>query len=291
MRSDFLDDNGICKEQLSITDGLPVRCVGGWAKKKIYILNRYFDIFSKSMRNKWKLNYIEICSGPGKCIDKDTGQEFDGTPLSILNIESIEFIKNALFLDIDDKVISILNKRIELMGKSNIAKAIKCDYNDNKILLSILNDLPQNALNLIFLDPTDCSIPFSLIESINKVLNNTDFIVNTAFGTDLKRNLRKAIHNKHYDSRNKYLNFLGSNDFFDRPEVIKIAQTETPNVLLDEFFKEYKNNLSKLNLKYTAASQIKHFYYLFFASKHPLGLKFWSEANHIDSNGQSRLRL
>lgn len=290
LRNSILN-NGLCKKEVSYIDGLPIRCVGEWAKDKIYMLKKYFGIFSVGMKNKWsKINYIEICSGPGICIVRECGQEFFGTPLSIITLESFRFIKNALFIDFNSEVVTTLNKRIENNGKSSVAKAIKGDYNNSEEIESILANLSPNALNLVFLDPTDCRIPFSLIEVINNSLINVDFIVNVAFGTDLKRrNLRNAIrnkHNKYYKSRKKYLSFLGSDDFFDRDEIIEIANTGSENTLIEKFLDEYKKNLSCIGYKHTELIPIKHFYYLFFASKHNKGLEFWKKAKHIDSTGQ-----
>ncbi len=75
--------NGLCTTALSVLDGLPVRCVGSWAFEKSYRLTQYFGIFCLGMHNKWPaLNYVEICSGPGRCVFREDGQEVDGTALA-----------------------------------------------------------------------------------------------------------------------------------------------------------------------------------------------------------------
>jgi len=195
---------GVCNKTVSVIDKLPVRCVGEWSKEKIYRLNQYFGIFAGGMKNQWPgLNYIEICSGPGRCIDRDNGEEFDGTALTIVNHETFDFIKKAVFIDNNQEVIETLNKRIDALGKSEFAMAVEGDYNNIEQIELILSNLPQKCLNLVLLDPTDCSVPFSLIKVIDKSLKNTDFIMNIAFGTDLKRgrNLRNAILNpRHHKS-------------------------------------------------------------------------------------------
>ena len=65
------NEYGLCSVAVSLLDSLPVRCVGSWAKDKIYFLTRYFEIFAGGMKNKFDLNYIEICSGPGRCICRE----------------------------------------------------------------------------------------------------------------------------------------------------------------------------------------------------------------------------
>lgn len=47
------DADGLCKKVRSVVDGLPVRCVGGWANDKIYYLLQYFQIFAKGMAKKY----------------------------------------------------------------------------------------------------------------------------------------------------------------------------------------------------------------------------------------------
>jgi len=74
-------ENEICGVAFSVIDGLPLRCVGEWAYDKINLLLKYFGAFTVAMKGKWAggINYIEICSGPGRCIDRSRGREFDGT--------------------------------------------------------------------------------------------------------------------------------------------------------------------------------------------------------------------
>lgn len=43
---------GICKIK-NASDGLPVRCVGLWAKDKYFYLGRYFEIFTAAMRKRF----------------------------------------------------------------------------------------------------------------------------------------------------------------------------------------------------------------------------------------------
>jgi hypothetical protein len=82
-----------------VFDDGAVRCVGDWAEQKIFYLVQYFGIFATGMKAKWsgKINYIEICSGTGRCINRHTGMEFDGTSLAIMNHKAFKNIRKALF--------------------------------------------------------------------------------------------------------------------------------------------------------------------------------------------------
>jgi putative phosphoesterase len=58
------------------------------------------------------------------------------------------------------------------------AKAVFGNYNDPTSLCeAILEETRGKGLNLIFIDPTDCSVPFGLLAELKKTLKNVDFIV------------------------------------------------------------------------------------------------------------------
>ncbi len=282
-------NNDICKVTKSEFDKLPVRCVGNWAYQKIYRLNQYFGIFSNGMKNKWLgLNYIELCSGPGRCILRKTGEEIDGTSLSILRHPSFNFIKKAIFIDNDETIIKILNKRIKHLSINN-AYSIKGNYNDINTLKDIFSDLNKDFLNLFFIDPTDCSVPFDTIKFIKEYFTNVDFIMNFPYGTDLIRNLPGAILNVTWPSRVKYLKFLGSKDFFERKEVKNLAVSPNKQQLVLEFFIEYIKNLKLIGLEYCESEQVKNYYMLLFASGNSKGLEFWKKSQNISPNDQREI--
>ena len=167
-----LTENDLCTEANSINDSLPIRCVGEWGMQKIYLLLQYLGIFGIGMKNKWKLNYIEICSGPGRCIDRKGGMEFDGTATSIVKHKAFDHIQKALFFDFNKKVIDTLNKRLENLSVDNSkAQAILGDYTKpDELCATIKEQISPYSLNLCFIDPTDCSVPFKLIEEIKRVV-------------------------------------------------------------------------------------------------------------------------
>jgi len=70
---------------LSATDGLPVRDSGEWAKRKLHYLKNYCGITTASMRDKFKLIYLDVMAGPGLCKIDKTQEEFHGSPLVALD--------------------------------------------------------------------------------------------------------------------------------------------------------------------------------------------------------------
>lgn len=282
-------EEDLCTETISEIDKLPVRCVGAWAVQKIHHLVQYFAIFSLGMKNKWdgRINYIEICSGPGRCINRSTGFEFNGTSLCIIQNDACKHLNKAMFFDYNQKVIDTLNSRIKINNTPN-ALALIGDYNNpNKICDDIIRETKGTGLYLVFIDPTDCSIPFSLITTLKNRLRNIDFIINFAIGTDFNRNIKKAIDapNTHQNVINKYKSFLGSDDFFNNP----LTKTASQKDLRLMFRDAYVSSLGKIGYQHFDFKHIENYYDLVFASSHEKGIEFWKKANKIQYDGQRQL--
>lgn len=278
----------LCNQTVSEIDGLPVRCVGEWATEKIYHLIKYFGIFSSSMKYKWdgKINYIEICSGPGRCIKRNNGVEFNGTSLCVIEHECMKHLNKALFFDYSVDVVNSLNKRISERKIRN-AKAIWGDFNDAKAICeAIRREIKVNGLNLVFIDPTDCSVPFSLIKELKANFKNIDFIVNIALGTDYNRGIKQAIHEpkKYSKSFKKYSQFVDNPNFLLSDEIKEIVNDSKQLRL--HFRNEYEQSLKKLGYKYFDYKHIRNYYDLIFASSNEKGIEFWGKANKYTPEGQ-----
>lgn len=283
-------ENDLCKRANSIEDNLPIRCVGEWAEEKIYLLNQYFGIFAGGMKRKWsEINYIEICSGPGRCMNRYNGQEFDGTALAILKNENFEYINKALFFDYNSVVTDTLNQRIKKLGLSHKACALHGDYNNPSSICNFLKSLNKdNSLNLIFIDPTDCSLPFTLLQHISHVLPKFDLIINVATGTDFNRNVPMAFANP--QRAEKYIRFLGNDTFFKCPDHIEQCNKKDYLMLRKNFRNTYENSLKTIGFQYFDFTQVSNLYDILFATSNERGIDFWKKATKtIDSSGQRTL--
>lgn len=283
-----MSENDLCSTVKSVNDNLPVRCVGEWAEEKIYLLYQYFGIFAGGMKNKWKLNYIEICSGPGRCINRSSGQEFDGTAISILQHKAFDNINKALFYDYSDTVVETLNRRISDLGLSNKAEAKYGDYNNPTSICNELKKFNDNSLNLVLIDPTDCSVPFSLLKEISSCLSRFDLIINVATNTDFNRNIPMAFSDQ--NRAEKYIRFLGDRDFFDSRHNQALCDMKDYTTLRQYFRESYKQSLRKIGFNHFDYTPIRNFYDILFASSSSKGIEFWQKATKvIDSTGQRSL--
>jgi hypothetical protein len=281
-------ENDTCMMVKSQNDNLSVRCVGEWAEDKIYLLHQYFGIFAGGMKKKWPLNYIEICSGPGICINRQSGFEFDGTAISIIKHEQFQHINKAIFYDYDNNVVDTLNKRISHLNLSHKAVARYRDYNNPNSICAELKILGPNCLNLILIDPTDCSVPFSLIEKITATLKHVDLIINVATMTDFNRNIQMAFGDP--KRAEKYIRFLGNGSYFSSSENIAYCANKNYPKLRESFRKHYAHSLENIGYKYFDFTSIRNYYDILFATSNPKGIEFWQKASKtIDSQGQRSL--
>jgi three-Cys-motif partner protein len=289
-------DDGICTQTTSVTDHLPVRCVGEWSYDKIFLLNQYFGIFSVGMKDAWegRINYIEICSGPGRCINRSNGNEFDGTALCIVKHNAFRHMKMALFFDINELVVTTLNQRFTNLQIPN-AKAYRGDYyNSEEVCARIKTEIDPSGLNIIFIDPTDCSVPFAFIHDIKAILPKSDLIINVASHTDFNRNVGNALLNPtaYETSINKYEMFLDNDhSFFNDPANFKLAQDGNFIALRHKFRELYLQKLRTLGYAYFDYQAVGRFYDILYASQHKIGLELWKKAVKNEFDGQMGLGL
>lgn len=281
-------DEGICRNNVS-HDGLPVRCVGKWATEKIHYLVRYFDMFAKGMHKKARIRYVELCSGPGRCSTRD-GKEQDGTALAIVNHPSFAFVDDALFVDYNAEAVNSLNARLRAQGVAPRARAVLGDYNDPDSIRSALREKPFKGLTLCLVDPTSCDIPFQTIEMLAVEAGwKVDFIISFFLKSDFHRNGVQAALNRCYDSRKKYCDFLGCDDFFDRSDVLESARNGKHKEVSEKFLQAYKDSLTRIRKSAQDLVQVGDLYYLLFATEHSRGLDLWMKAKSRDPYGQSDL--
>jgi three-Cys-motif partner protein len=286
-------DDGLCTITKSIQDGAVVRCVGDWAQQKIHFLTQYLGIFAAGIPHKWggHIHYIELCSGPGRCIDRSTGSEMDGSALAVLGHETFTLLETATFIDYNPDVVATLNARIARLGLAAKAKAEQADYYHPADIAAILSRRAARGLSLVFIDPTDCSLPFETVAAIANAIQKADFIINVATRTDATRNLKQAILNDDSYVRVKYIRFLGGDAFFRDRVTVAMAEQGRDADLRNAFRNAYRGALRALGYEHFAQETVKTYYDLLFASRHPLGLTFWRKAQQTEPDNQGRLDL
>jgi len=276
-----------------VEDGFSMRASGPWAAKKLDYLKRYIEIFEISMRKKWpRRNFVDLFSGPGKC-RTDSGTIFLGSPLIALTT-TFPFT-DYFFADIDSASISALEERCKALPLFDRIRFLAED--SNKAVARVISEIQtldrlrkSPSLNLAFLDPEGLELEWKTVAALASV-QKMDLIIHYPV-MGLKRNLANASK----EDEHQLDLFFGDKEW--RTIYTKAGEV---SVVERELLIHYKRKLQMLG--YTEVKQdeetenepaIKNtkgglLYRLLFASKNPLGDKFWKEVIKRDVHGQRRL--
>jgi three-Cys-motif partner protein len=278
----------------NIDDGLPMRPAGKWAAVKLDYMNRYIDVFETSMRKKWRFrNYIDLQAGPGKNLVKETGEVFLGSPLLALTTQYP--FTGYYFVEFDPTIADALDKRC---SASSLYDRVNLKIGDcNQVVKSIVNSIKSNekeCLNLAFLDPEGLELQWSTIACLASV-RRMDLIINYPQG-GLNRFMAKAIKQ---EGETAVDSFFGSREWRKiYTEFQSNRRIGLHRKLIDFYMGRLKNlgypdvlsgdQLGDEPLMRNSRRRAP-LYRLLFASKHPLGEKFWHQVTSRDAYGQKRL--
>ncbi len=257
-------------EAVAESDRLPIRESGSWIHTKHKLLEYYADIVASAMRRKFRNRvYLELFSGPGRCLVRTTGREELGSPLVVIDHEFTRFI----FAEIKAPAAEALANRLECHPNAQFAEIWCGDCAE------VVRDLtiPSDSLTLAFIDPTGIGhAPFSLIESVHRKARRCDLLMTIQYGMGIKLNLHQYTPDA--PEQSALTRFLGTDSW--KPLCGRSA-TEFLRGVLDI----YKAQLRHLGFAFVGNSvpirsdrRNLPLYLLFYASQHPRGACFWEEA-------------
>ncbi len=265
-RLPWKEDN---EKGISTDDALPIRKSGVWIEQKHRPLVYYSQIFNQAMKDNpsWHERvYFELFAGPGRCLVRETNKEEPGSPLKVLETNYTRFI----FVEMSEPAALALAARIE--GHPNASKVeIWCgDCADAVEKVQIA----QKSLVFTFIDPTRIGhAPFKLISTL-AAKARSDIMLNIPIGTDIKRNLHNYLEQTGEDA--PLTRYLGSEQWVDLPK-------NTVANFCRGFLELYEQQLRGIGYNFVGKTKEVRtpgnvpLYYLFFASRHQLGEKFWND--------------
>jgi three-Cys-motif partner protein len=255
-------------ESLSASDGLPIRDSGAWIETKHRLLPYYAQLFATGMKYNWQSRvYLELFSGPGRCLIRKTGKEDHGSPLKVIEHEFTRFILVERSLPIAEA----LAKRLDQFNNAAITEIWCGDCAEAIEKIRI----PAGSLTLAFIDPTGIShAPFSLIETLHRK-TRCDLLINIQHGMGIKMNIHQFTPNA--DEQSALTKFLGNDSWKQIPR-------HNPREFFRRVLELYKQQLDELGFSFTGrevfVSNDKNtpLYLLLYASKHPKGKEFWDKS-------------
>ncbi|MCK4325174.1 three-Cys-motif partner protein TcmP [bacterium] len=279
--------DGICSLRLA-SDGLSLRCVGEWSKAKHYYLRRYIHIFTAGMRLKWRnqLYYIDLFSGPGKCRVRETEEEIDGSPLLALNSQFP--FAGYFFVEVNKEILNILSERCKDHQLGERIHLMGGDCNEK--IDEIMSKVPSRSLSLAFIDPTGLHFRFSTIKKL--ATRKTDLIITFPQGMAINRNIKKFLKEEH----SPLDDWMGDREW--RQLYQKQLKGQRDEVVERGIIGYYRKKLETVGYKEVrlgdeipirSVAKNLPLYCLVFASRHPLGYKFWKDIAKIEHTGQRRL--
>jgi len=259
------------KYLLTEDDGLPCRTSQPYARYKLSALKTYLEITTTAMKGKFsEICYLDLQSGPGK---NRIGSEIVlGSPLISLMLPNPP--SRFYFNEKSSSALTALKMRVKSSPLFEKVQFFDVDVIEAARL--IRNKLPnqgKTSLNVAFIDPEGLEADWSVVEELAQV-KRMDLIIN--FSTS---GIRRSADN----------NPQAVDKFFGNSEWRAIWQKHSTHVrreLIDHYLAglekfgyiadvdpEWKGQ--EISVRNSKNSEV---YSIIFASKHPLGDKFWKQS-------------
>jgi three-Cys-motif partner protein len=260
-------------------DGLLIPEVGRWSKRKYHFLGRYFRQFTGGMKNKWPhRHYVDLFSGAGFARIRDSGEIVAGSP--VLAANCVNQFTGLHLCEADAAKTKALQVRLGSV-------ATRCSFfcaDANECIDRVLADVPKSgSLSVTLADPFGLHLDFDTIRRVAE--RRSDLIVLLADNMDAARNWAEY----YFDNPDSNLDrFMGERGWRD---VLAQGASDAAGKIRARYIERLK---SKCGYTYTDSESIRNdqgrdIYSLIFASKDPLGLKFWNDARRVDETGQRSL--
>ncbi|CAD6539256.1 three-Cys-motif partner protein TcmP [Paraburkholderia metrosideri] len=166
-------------------DGLPVMKVGPWSEDKHVALSRYVDAARKA-RAKWPYaSFIDLFSGPGRVLNRESGVISDGGVLSAWRMSERGGVPfNEMFIaDADAGSVEACSARLRDAGATVQAYVGSA----SKTVDQVLGKLPR-GLHFAFLDPFNIEhLDFEIIRKL-AARPNIDLLIHFSV-MDVQRNI------------------------------------------------------------------------------------------------------
>lgn len=277
------------------SDGLPARCVGPWSADKLYYVRGYLELFARAMQRKFGVrHYVDLFAGPGRCVFDDDSGETDGSPLLALKIEP-QFTRFH-FVDADPAALAALRTRLaQVGGKPPLVQTYEADA--NAVVRDLSRAIPADrALSVAVIDPTGLDLTFEALRTLTRG-QRMDLIYVFPEGMAAKRNLERFLRRP----ESRLDRALGTDAWRGvvRGRMLDPAdpeaQWEQVGRPLVDILREQLVTLDYQDIR--LGSEIigvrnrrnVPLYYLVFASKNPLGHRFWQAISRYDPSGQASL--
>lgn len=257
-------------------DGLETPEVGAWAEKKYQLVHMYDELFASGMKNKWTRVYIDLYSGAGKALVRNSGKVLLGSPLLALNIP--DKYDKYIFCEKEPRLLNSLKTRVSRKYPDVHPRFIEGDCNEK--VDEIIGHIPvasktNKVLTFCFVDPFSLDIEFQTIKKL--ATRFTDFLILLAF-SDANRNVGIYIE----QNNDKIGRFLGTTAWREKWNLEMKKDPSFVRFLAKEYVAQmislkYHPDSMKLMIENRSDEKNLSLYHLAFFSRHERGYQFWKE--------------
>jgi len=255
-------------------DHLPILRIKAHTKGKLLFLSKYLPALNKILRSKVPNRpryYIDLFSGPGKCVDK-YGRICDGSPF--IAIKTKPPFTNFIFVDIDESYCDALRKRSEGIPNVFVKQG---DWNE--IVSEVLSRMNTYDPCFIFLDPFGLELKWETVEKLSKK-RRIDLLINFPVGA-VCRSMKKA------GAERTVTECLGSDEWMDLRGRGRSLRIQLRDLYMEEMQRFFEYTSPKLVYNRLRVP----LYYLIYACHFHVGIKIWEYITRPTKQRSLRLLL
>ncbi|MGN8107800.1 three-Cys-motif partner protein TcmP [Paraburkholderia sp. 22098] len=261
-------------------DGLPVMKVGAWSEEKHVALSRYIDS-ARQARAKWPYaSFIDLFSGPGRVINRESKLISDGGVLSAWRMSQQGGVPfNEVFIgDVDAESVQACEERLVAAGASVRAYVGSASSTVDEVLAA----LPR-GLHFAFLDPFSIEhLDFEIIRKLS-LRPNIDILIHFSV-MDVQRNIGGdfKLPNSRLDA--------AAPGWRENLRLDAVPKHEQVGTYL-QYWETLVSDLTKMHVAQRKPLFVNMnrgpLYRLIHLSRHPLAQKLWNTAAIPSSRQQS----
>lgn len=263
---------------LTASDGLPARNSGEWAKRKHHYLANYCGITTAAMRRKFRLVYLDVMAGPGRCKIEGTGEEFPGSPFVALDHDFSEYI----FIEAEPRLVGALRERVARHSKARRIKIVPEDWTN--VVESGGLKFDHGTLVVAFVDPTGISqVPLSAMKKL-AANSRIDLLVTIQHRLGIVWNAPQ--YRRSNSGQTALDNFLGDQVWRSWEN---LEAGEFGRMAVEYFCDKFQKQEGFLGTRHVSVPETNPLYRFTLFCRNPRGKSFWLKILKIDERGQREL--
>jgi three-Cys-motif partner protein len=230
------------------------------------------------MRNKFKLVYLDVMAGPGRCKIEETNDEFPGSPLVALDHDFAEYI----FIEEEPELVNALEQRIANHPKERKIKVIPENWID--VVESGRLKFEDSTLVVAFVDPTGISqVPMSAMKRL-AANPRIDLLVTIQYRLGIVWNAPQYLRAS--GNQTALDNFLGDQSWhaWEGKEPGEIGR-----LAVEHFCTKFENEERFIGTQHIWVPEKNPLYRFTLFTRHQRGKDFWNKILKIDERGQREL--